>query len=134
MGNHHARDKDVLPEIIVHHSKNTLFQFENQRLRASLGDERQHIEQREVPAHQVLVRKAKPGVPRVSPMAFYQGIAGPPSARAKGKHRAVFSPNNGNARVVEEPPRSPLYPRTDAYTRQRYLTDRSAGPSRETYM
>jgi len=77
----------------------------------------------------------KAGVPRISPISFYQGIAAPPSARAaKGKHRAAPTPILEKSPNVSHQPSSPLHAYGDAYTRQRYVTDQMAGPSRETYL
>lgn len=74
----------------------------------------------------VPIQKSKAGVSRISPMSFYQGNVVPPSARGvKGKQRAVY---------YNAAPSSPLHAQHDAYTQQRYLTDRTAGPSCETYL
>jgi hypothetical protein len=74
----------------------------------------------------VPIQKSKAGVSRVSPLSFYQGNVVPPSARGvKGKQRAAY---------YNAAPSSPLHARHDSYVQQRYLTDRTAGPSRETFL
>jgi hypothetical protein len=103
-----------------------LFQFERPPAPLPRGETGRH----HAPAQPVC--KAKPAI---SSTLFYQGVTGPPSARAsKGKQRA--RPSSGTAkkgRIDSHPPSSPLE-QYDAYSHQRYLTNKSAGPSRETYM
>ena len=132
MNNPNGDDNEGLPEIRLHTSKNKrLFEFEKSRAVVSRGDLGRYGAQ--VP--QEPVRKVKAGVPRISPISFYQGIAAPPSARAvKGKLRVVPTPICEESPNTLHPPSSPLHTYTDAYTRQRYLTDHTAGPSRETYL
>lgn len=103
-----------------------LFQFERPLAPLPRGEMGRH----HAPAQQV--RKAKPAI---SSTLFYQGVTGPPSARAsKGKQRAPPSSATAeNHRIDSHPPSSPLQ-QYDAYSRQRYLTNKLAGPSRKTYM
>jgi hypothetical protein len=106
---------DILPEIVLRHrTDKALFQFAK---------------------HGGTVQKAKPAIPRVSPMTFYQGIVAPPSARAvKGKQRALPGSFINNPQVPLRSPSSPLRAQIAAYTRDRYLTDRMAGPSHGRYL
>jgi hypothetical protein len=110
------------PEIYLRRAKDTrLFEFEKQPVPLPRGDVRHS---KGFLGHQGLIRRPKGGVPRVSPLSFYQGIAVPPSARVdKGKQRELVAV-----------PSSPLQEQFGPYTQQRYLTSGSAGPSRETFM
>jgi len=66
--------------------------------------------------------KVKTGVPHISPISFYQGIAAPPSARtAKGKHQAAPMPILDESPNVLHQPSLPLYTYGDA------LFDRPGG-------
>jgi hypothetical protein len=132
MNNPNGDDNEGLPEIRIRTSKDKrLFEFEKTRavpLRGDLGRFGTQVPQEPV-------RKVKAGVPRISPISFYQGVAAPPSARAaKGKHRAAPTPILEESPNVSHQPSSPLHTYGDAFTQQRYLTDRMAGPSRETYL
>jgi len=130
--NPNGDDNEGLPEIRLCPSKDKrLFEFEQTRVVASRGD----LGRYGTHVPQESVRKVRAGVPRISPISFYQGVAAPPSARAvKGKYRAAptsipeESPDNSHQ------PSSPLHAYGEAYTRQRYLTNQTAGPSRETYL
>jgi hypothetical protein len=134
MNNPNGDNNEGLPEIRVHSSKDQhrrLFEFEKTRAVASRGD----LGRFSTHVPQDSVRKVRAGVPRISPISFYQGIAAPPSARtAKGKHRAAPMPILEENPNVLHQPSSPLHTYGDAYTQKRYLTDNMAGPSCETYL
>lgn len=113
--NNGATGDDTLPEIVLRHrTDKALFQFAK---------------------HGGPVQKAKPVIPRISPMTFYQGIVAPPSARAvKGKQRALPGSFINNPQVALRSPSSPLHAQIAAHMRDRYLTDRMAGPSHGRYL
>ncbi len=114
MGDGNVNGSRYTPEI-------RLFQFEKQHWPLPRGDLGRSN------GFGAPLRKKKAGVPHVSPLSFYQGVAVPPSARAdKGKQRALVA--------VDHTPSSPLQGQLDGYTQQRYLTSGSAGPSRDIFM
>ena len=84
MNNPNGNDNEGLPEVRLRPSKDKrLFELEQTwavTLRGDLGRSGTHVPQESV-------RKVRAGVPRISPISFYQGVAAPPSARAvKGKY------------------------------------------------
>ena len=116
MSNQHgAAGSDRLPKIVLRRSKQDgLFEFKKQP---------------------VPIPKTNPGVPRVSPITFYQGIVVPPSARGvKGKARAYSGPTVENAHIALHSPSLPSHPQIDTYMQERYLTEGAAGPSRARYL
>jgi len=87
MNNPNGDDNEGLLEVRLRPSKDKrLFELEQTRAVTSHGD----LGRSGTHVPQESVRKVWAGVPRISPILFYQGIAAPPSARAvKGKYRAA---------------------------------------------